>query len=59
MTYYRAYIVGCDDHFIEAVNLDCDNDTAAVEYAKQLVSGHAVEVWQEARLVTKLETKKD
>jgi hypothetical protein len=54
MSYYRAYIIGQDGHFIEAINLDCTDDTAAVESAKQLISGHDIEVWQEDRMVTKL-----
>jgi hypothetical protein len=56
MTYYRAYIVGEDGHFIEAVNLDCVDDAAAVKSAKQLVNSHDVEVWQQGRMVTKLAT---
>ena len=54
MTYYRAYIIGQDGHFKEAINLDCADDTTAVESAKQLVNGHDVELWQRDRLVTKL-----
>ena len=54
MTYYRAYILGQDGHFKEAINLDCADDTTAVESAKQLVNGHDVELWQHDRLVTKL-----
>jgi hypothetical protein len=59
MPHYRVYIVGRDGHFKDAINLDCTDDAAAVESAKQFVKGHDVEVWQEARLITKLETKKD
>jgi hypothetical protein len=40
MTYYRAYIIGQDGHFKEAINLDCADDTTAVESAKQLVNGY-------------------
>jgi hypothetical protein len=54
MTYYHAYIIGQDGHFKEAINLDCADDTTAVESAKQLVNGHDVELWQRDRLVTKL-----
>jgi hypothetical protein len=52
--YYRVYLIGRDGHFIEAINLDCANDAAAIESAKQLINGHDVEVWQQDRLVTKL-----
>ena len=42
MSHYRAYIIGQDGHFIKSVILDCDNDDAAIESAKQLVDGHDV-----------------
>jgi hypothetical protein len=54
MPYYRAYVLGSDGHFMDAINLDCANDAAAVESAKQLINGHDIEVWQEDRLVAKL-----
>jgi hypothetical protein len=54
--HYRAYVIGLDGHFIEAINLDCANDAAAIESAKQLINGYDVEVWQEDRMVTKLDT---
>ena len=56
MSYYRAYIVGEDGHFIGALNLDCADDGAAIESAKQLFDGHDIELWQEGRMVTKLIT---
>jgi hypothetical protein len=43
MSYYRAYIVGEDGHFIDALNLDCADDGAAIESAKQLVTGRDIE----------------
>jgi hypothetical protein len=54
MPYYRAYIIGQDGHFKEAISIDCADDTTAVESAKQLVNGHDVELWHQSRLVTKL-----
>jgi hypothetical protein len=54
MSYYRAYIVGDDGHFINAIDLECATDTTAVESARQFVDGHEVEVWQEDRLVAVL-----
>jgi hypothetical protein len=44
MPYYRAYIIGRDGHFAKAVELDCADDEAATESAKQLVNGHDVEL---------------
>jgi hypothetical protein len=46
MPEYRAYIVGSDGHFVDAVHLVCADDAEASEKAKRLVNGHAVELWQ-------------
>jgi hypothetical protein len=55
MPEYRAYIVGSDGHFKEAVHLNCPNDETAKDYAKHLVDGHDVELWQYARKVATFE----
>ncbi len=55
MPYYRAYIIGRDGDFDRAVELDCANDEAAIEYAKQLVNGHDVELWQRDRRIVRFE----
>jgi hypothetical protein len=52
---YRAYIIGIDGQFLRAIELVCPDDEAAKEYAKQLVDGHDVELWQQDR---KIETFK-
>ena len=51
MTGYRAYIIGLDGHFIRAIELACPDDDTAKEYAKQLVDGHDVELWQGDRKI--------
>jgi hypothetical protein len=56
VTYYRAYVIGRDGHFTEAINLDCADDAAAVDSAKQHVNGHDIELWQQSRMVTRLAT---
>jgi hypothetical protein len=53
---YRAYIIGPDGHFKDAVHLDCANDAAAIASAEQLINDHGIEVWQEDRMVTRLAT---
>jgi hypothetical protein len=53
MAEYRAYIIGVDGHFIRAVELVCPDDETAKEYAKQLVDGHDVELWQLDRQIAK------
>jgi hypothetical protein len=57
MSYYRAYIIGRDGHFQSAINPDSADDDAAIESAKHLVDDYDVEVWQQARLVAKLQSQ--
>jgi hypothetical protein len=57
MPHYRALIIGRDGHFDKAVELDCANDEAAMESAKQFVDGHDVELWQLDRRIAKFEAK--
>ena len=51
MAEYRVNIIGTDGQFLRAVELICPDDDKAREYAKQLVDGHDVELWQHDRLV--------
>jgi hypothetical protein len=55
MAHYRLYILGQDDRIIQPIDLDCANDRAAIESAKQFGgNSHDVELWQRDRMVTKL-----
>jgi len=54
MAEYRAYLIGSDGHFCDAVPLVCTDDTEAIEKAKQLVNGYDVELWQCDRMVAAL-----
>ena len=56
---YRAYIVGQDGHFASFRAFACSNDSDAIEWAKQLVDGHDIELWSGERFITKLEPKTD
>jgi hypothetical protein len=51
---YRAYIVGRDGYAKKAVDLDCPDDGAAIESAKQLVNGHDVDPWAQGRQIIKI-----
>jgi len=42
----RAYILGNDGHIIRAVEYVCPNEESAKQYAKQLMDGHDVELWE-------------
>jgi hypothetical protein len=52
---YRAYLIGRDNHIRAARLLEVDNDEDAIEAARPLVDGCAVEVWDRGRLVMRLE----
>lgn len=51
---YRAYIIGTDGHFVKVIDLDCRDDDAAIESAKQFVNGSDVELWQRDRRIAQL-----
>jgi hypothetical protein len=57
MTFYRAYLIGRDGHFMKAIDLICDDDDGARKCARQMVDGHDVELWQHDRRVAKFEGK--
>jgi glycine cleavage system regulatory protein len=57
MVDYRAYIIGLDGHFYRSVSLDCVDDAAAVEQARQLLDGHDIELWQLDRKVIRFDHK--
>jgi hypothetical protein len=59
MAEYRAYLLDSDGHFIRPILLVCLNDECAKEYAKQLVDGHDVELWQGGRQVAKFDRKSE
>jgi hypothetical protein len=54
---YRAYIVGQDGHFVRAIELDCKDDNAAIESAKQFIDGCDVELWQQDRRIARFDRK--
>ena len=52
---YRAYIIGADGHIKDGIDLMCATAEDAKKRAKQLVDGHAVELWDEARKIPRFE----
>jgi hypothetical protein len=59
MAEYRAFIIGIDGRFLRAIELVCPDDSSATEYARQLVDGHDVELWQGDRKITTFKSTKD
>jgi hypothetical protein len=60
MPEYRAYIIGSDGHFREAIAMNCDSDEAASHRAGNLASAEGVDIdlWQSARMVATILRKK-
>ena len=53
---YRIYRVDEEGHITGlAAEITCDTDDQAIERSRQYVDGLAVEVWNRARLVKRLE----
>jgi hypothetical protein len=50
---YYVYTLGNDGHIVDRQSIICESDEEAKERAKQLVNGHPVELWQEARKVAR------
>ena len=48
---YYAFVIGEDGHFTKRIEIICENDEEAKRRARQLVDGHAIELWQEARMI--------
>jgi hypothetical protein len=57
MADYRAYLVGSDGHFYEAIGFVCADDSEAIQKAKELVDHREVELWQLDRKVATLKAK--
>jgi hypothetical protein len=58
MTAHRLYTMGSDGHIAGPPTIiECDGDQAAVERAKVLLNGNAIEVWERKRLIVRLEPK--
>ena len=51
MNGYCAFVIGEDGHITTRIEIICENDEEAKRCARQLVDGHAIELWQEARMI--------
>jgi hypothetical protein len=57
MTDYRIDVVDAHGNFIRSVHIDCTDDKAAIESAKQFIHGHDIELWQRNRLLDRFDHK--
>jgi len=51
MTGYRLYFIGEDGRIFKAAETECENDSAAREWATRQDQRHALELWTGARVV--------
>ena len=54
---YRVYVIGQDGHFARAIDLSCDDDSAAIVATKALINGHDLELWQRDRRIARFDGK--
>jgi len=52
---YRIYTIGDDGHFLRVEEIDAPDDAKALALAKQRQNGLPLEVWDGARMVTRLD----
>jgi hypothetical protein len=57
MTDYRVYIIGDDDHIMTRIDLDCADDSVAIDSARQFIDGHDVELWQRDRRIARFDSR--
>jgi hypothetical protein len=48
---YRAYVLNDRGHFVQVFELFCRDDEDAIEQARRLADGRAMEVWELHRKV--------
>jgi hypothetical protein len=54
---YYVYVIGDDGHIQNRIDVICNDDDEARRCAQQLVDGHAVELWQEKRMIATFRPK--
>ena len=54
MTEYRVYAIDADGHIVRSTPLICDDDSQAMQQARQLSKDHTLEIWSAERFVARL-----
>ena len=52
---YRIYFLGANGRISRAVAFECEDDAAAIKVAREHIHEHAMELWQQARMVERIE----
>jgi hypothetical protein len=58
MKEYQVYFLTEDNHIMRREDLFCEDDDDAKRFAKQMVDGLAVELWQAARKIAQFVPEK-
>jgi hypothetical protein len=58
MPAYYAYFIAEDGRISKRVAIVSDDDEEAKHFARQMGDGHAIELWQEARMIATFEPEK-
>jgi hypothetical protein len=54
---YRVYVIGQEGHFINVIDLSCEDDNAAIKATKPLIDGHDLELWQRDRRIARFDSR--
>jgi hypothetical protein len=52
---YRIYFLGAQGRISRAVAFECESDAEAIKIAREHSHEHAMELWQQARMVQRIE----
>jgi len=52
---YHTYLIGEDGRIAKRISIECVDDEEAKRVAKQMTDCHAIELWQEARMIATFE----
>jgi hypothetical protein len=55
---YYAYFIAHDGRISKRVALVSDDDEEAKRFAQRMLDGHAMELWQEARMIATFEPER-
>ena len=55
MRHYRAYPIGNDGHVLPPTVITAEDDRGAVAQAKAILNENPIEIWDQSRLVARLE----
>ena len=50
---YSLYILGRSGRLVREIEVECANESAAIDLAQQWVNGYDVELWQFDRMITR------